>query len=104
MADSVGAIKLDIDLQEGLDKHIKETSEMIGNRLSDQIEGTIKRRFSGIKNLFSFKMPKRSFEMPKKSINTNAIQGDNTRLSQTLENLNAKIDIQREKLSRLKEE
>ncbi len=49
-------------------------------------------------------LPKKTFEMPKKTYSTQPIQDENSRLSQSLNNVNQQIDIQQQKLNQLKQE
>lgn len=49
-------------------------------------------------------MPKKTFEMPKKTYSTQPIVDENSRLSQSLDNVNQQIDIQQQKLNQLKQE
>lgn len=104
MSDSVGKINLDIDLQSGLEKQIKSTSDHIGKQLSSQIQSTMQRSIGSIRKTMqsAFKMPKKTFEIPKKTYSTQPIQDENSRLSQSLNNVNQQIEIQQQKLNALK--
>lgn len=111
MSESVGKISLDIDLQSGLDKHIKQTGNLIGKQLGAAVEGTLKKQMNGMKAIMpKFQMPKKAFTMPKKTyseaktadVDTDASKAQIESLNSVLDNTNAKIDIQKQKLADLK--
>lgn len=111
MSESVGKISLDIDLQSGLDQHIKQTGNLIGKQLATTIQGTLKKQMDGMKAIMpNFGMPKKTFSMPKKTysaagtadVDTDTSKAQMESLNSVMENTNAKIDIQKKKLADLK--
>lgn len=111
MSESVGKISLDIDLQSGLEQHVKQTGDLIGKQLAATIQGTLKKQMNGMKAIMpKFSMPKKTFAMPKKTyseaktadVDTDASKAQIESLNSVLDNTNAKIDIQKQKLAELK--
>lgn len=102
MSDSVGKVSLEIDLKGDLNQQVDAVAKQSGSRLGRALKGSFESAMRGVKGIkSSFTMPKQA--RPAANVESDAAKEQVGNLAAVLDNVNARIDVQRRKLAELKE-